>query len=56
MPNIRSNHLARARFERDMADLSASNIERIIHNKLADLHSVAGHARPGGHVSDGEAN
>jgi hypothetical protein len=46
MPIIRSNHLARAQFEREMADLSATNIERIIHNKLADLHWAAGHTRP----------
>jgi hypothetical protein len=45
MPVIRSNHFARARFERDMADLSASSVERAIHNKLADLHSAAGEAR-----------
>lgn len=43
MPIIRSNHLARARTERQMANLSASNIERIIHTKLADLHWAAGH-------------
>jgi len=36
MPIIRNNHLARARTERQMAVLSASNIERIIHTKLAD--------------------
>lgn len=46
MPVIRSIHLARARFERKMADLSATNIERIIHSKLAELHSAAGGARP----------
>ncbi len=56
MPIIRSKHLARARLERGMADLWASHIERIVHNKLADLHSAAGHARSGGHVADGQAN
>jgi hypothetical protein len=45
MPFIRSNHLSRARFERRMADLSATKIERIIHNRLADLHREAGEAR-----------
>lgn len=55
MPIIRNNHLARARTERHMADLSATNIERIIHNKLADLHWAAGQTRPGEPVVDGEA-
>ncbi|GAA3724783.1 hypothetical protein GCM10022268_35980 [Sphingomonas cynarae] len=54
MPIIRSNHLARARNERQMADQSASNVERIIHNKLADLHSAAGQARPAEPLVDGE--
>jgi hypothetical protein len=45
MPIIRSNHLSRARFERRMADLSATKIERIIHNRPADLHREAGEAR-----------
>jgi hypothetical protein len=55
MPIIRKAHLARAQFERGMADQSASNVERIIHNKLADLHSIAGHARPAESLVDGEA-
>jgi hypothetical protein len=55
MPIIRSNHLARARSERQMADRSASNVERTIHNKLADLHSAAGQARPAEPLVDGEA-
>lgn len=55
MPIIRSNHLARARNERQMADQSASNVERIIHNKLADLHSAAGRALPAEPLVDGEA-
>lgn len=55
MPIIRSNHLARARTERQMADQSASNIERAIHNKLADLHSAAGQARPAEPLADGGA-
>lgn len=42
MPVLSDNHLRRARFERDMADASATNIERIIHNKLAALHVEAG--------------
>jgi hypothetical protein len=48
MTIIRKNHLARALVERQMAELSATNVERIIHNKLADLHSAAADARPGG--------
>jgi hypothetical protein len=55
MPIRRSNHLARALVERQMADLSASNIERMIHNKLADLHWAAGHTRPGAPLEDGRA-
>jgi hypothetical protein len=55
MPIIRSNHSARARNERQMAVLSTSNIDRIIHTKLTDLHWAAGHARPDGPVVDGEA-
>jgi hypothetical protein len=55
MPIIRSNHLARARNERQMADQLASNVERIIHNKLADLHSAAGQARPAEPLVDGDA-
>jgi hypothetical protein len=55
MPIIRNNHLARARTERQMADRSASNIERIIHTKLADLHWAAGHTRPAEPVTDGTA-
>ena len=55
MPIIRSNHLARAQFERGMADLSASDVERVIHNKLADLHLAAGRARPGEPVADDAA-
>lgn len=50
MPMIRSPHLARAQAER-MATPSAANIERIIHNKLADLHSTAADDRPGEAVS-----
>lgn len=46
MPIIRRDHFVRARSEREMADASATNIERIIHNKLADLHWAAGNARP----------
>jgi hypothetical protein len=53
MPIIRSNHLARARFERKMADLSASKMARIIHTELADLHLAAGHARTVGLLADG---
>ena len=45
MPKIRSQHLAREQAERKSAKLSATNIERIIHNKLADLHAAAGEAR-----------
>jgi hypothetical protein len=55
MPIIRNNHLARARTERHVADLSASNIERIIHTKLADLHWAAGHMPTAEPVVDGEA-
>jgi hypothetical protein len=51
MLNIRSQHLVRAKAERKMAKLSATNIERIIHNKLADLHSTAAGKR-GVAVSD----
>ena len=55
MPIIRDTHLARARSERHMAVLSASNIERIIHTKLADdLHWAAGH-RPAEPAVGGEA-
>jgi hypothetical protein len=54
MPIIRNNHLARARTERQMADSSASNIERIIHNKLAELHWAAGHTQPAEPAIDGE--
>jgi hypothetical protein len=53
MPIIRNNHLTRARFERKMADLSATNIARIIHNKLADLHWAAGQARTDRPSADG---
>lgn len=55
MPIIHSNHLARARNERQMADQSASNVERTIYNKLTDLHSAAGQARPAEPLIDGEA-
>ena len=55
MPIIHSNHLARARFERKMADLSATNIARIIHTELADLHLAAGNARPVKPVSNSGA-
>jgi hypothetical protein len=47
MPIVRSQHLAREQAERKMAKLAATNIERIIHNKLADLHSAAADDRPG---------
>ncbi|MBM6577778.1 hypothetical protein KCP91_15450 [Microvirga sp. SRT01] len=53
MPIIRSSHLARARFERKMADLSATNMARIIHTKLADLHWAAGHTPTSGPSVDG---
>ena len=53
MPIIRRADIARARFERVIAHQPASNVERNIHNKLADLHSAAGHARPCGTVDDG---
>jgi hypothetical protein len=46
MPIIRSQHLAREQAERKMAKLSATNVERIIHNNLADLHSAAADGRP----------
>lgn len=55
MPIIRNNHLASARNETQMADQSASNVERTIHNKLADLHSAAGQARPTEPLVDGKA-
>lgn len=47
MPVIRSDHFKRAQFERDMAGASATNVERIIHNKLAELHLAAGEKRSG---------
>jgi hypothetical protein len=53
MPIIHKTHLARARSEREMAGLSAVNVERIIHNKLAELHLAAGNARSGDAISDG---
>lgn len=53
MPLIRRNHLARARFERKMAELSATNMARIIHTELADLHWAAGHTRTGRPTADG---
>ena len=56
MPIIRSQHLAREQAERKMARLSATNVERMIHNKLADLHATAGHARPGEAVSNDVAD
>ena len=52
MPIIRNQHLAREQAERKMAKLSATNIERIIHNKLADLHSAAADDRSGVAVND----
>jgi hypothetical protein len=52
MPIIRSQHLAREKAERKMAKLSATNVERMIHNKLADLHAAASAARPGEALSD----
>jgi hypothetical protein len=52
MPIVRSQHLAREQAERKMAKLSATNIERIIHNKLADLHSAAADDRSSEAVSD----
>ena len=51
MPIISSNHFARARFKQKMAASSATKIERMINAKLADLHSAAGNARPGGAAS-----
>ena len=41
MPHIRDYHRNRALFERKMADDSATNMARIIHKKLADMHSSA---------------
>jgi hypothetical protein len=38
-----------------MADLSATNMARIIHTELADLHLAAGHARTGRLSADGGA-
>ena len=52
MPIIRSEHLARERAKRKMAKLSATNVERMIHTKLADLHAAAGDVRPGETVDD----
>ena len=47
MPVIRNEHRKRARFEQGMADGSASNMERMIHAKLADLHAAAAEALTG---------
>ncbi|HEU0045815.1 hypothetical protein [Sphingomonas sp.] len=41
MPITRAHHRQRARSEQGMADASATNMARIIHTKLADLHSAA---------------
>jgi len=45
MPALRNTHRRRALFEQDMADRSASNMARIIHQRLAILHSAAADAR-----------
>ena len=45
MPAIFAHHRQRARSERDMADASATNMARIIHTKLADLHAAAADLR-----------
>lgn len=45
MPEISIHHRKRARVERGMADEAATNMARIIHNKLADLHSEAADKR-----------
>jgi len=55
MPIIRENHFVRARAEREMARLSATDVERNIHNKLAELHWATGRNRPAEPAIDGGA-
>jgi hypothetical protein len=55
VPISRNNHFARAHTERQMADSLASNIEPVIHNKVADLHLATGHTQLAEPVIDGEA-
>ena len=45
MPDVRNYHRHRAKFEREMADESSTNMARIIHEKLAEMHSSAADAR-----------
>jgi hypothetical protein len=45
MPVIRAHHRQRALSEQGMADASATNMARIIHTKLANLHTAAADSR-----------
>ena len=44
MPTLRNMHRRRALFEQGMADRSATNMARIIHQRLALLHDVEAEA------------
>ncbi len=46
MPALRNMHRRRALFEQGMADRSATNMARIIHQRLAVLHDVAAELPP----------
>lgn len=54
MPAIRSNHLKRVQFEQEMADKSATNMARIIHQKLSGMHETEADARSVQVPSEGE--
>lgn len=45
MPVLRNTHRRRALFEQEMADRSATNMARIIHQRLSILHSDEADAR-----------
>lgn len=45
MPAVGIHHRKRAQSELEMADASATNMARMIHSKLAEMHLIAAEAR-----------